>query len=666
MTKHSYRSQTVVCCAALLFTLAAHGQTRTQDAMLDASDPIRNQQFGSSVALDGDTAVVGAPREDRRSTGGPRDEGAAYVYRRGTIASPCPGGADWCEEAKLTPVFSTEANRRIRLGWDVAISGDTIVAGAPRYGDSPALHRIGKVFIYRRDPNLSVCGDLWCIERELLAADGMVADDFGESVAINGDTLFVGTRSGTIGSVYIFTRSGTTWTQQDKLTPPTSDPFQSFGNNLALDGDTLLIGAIGDSTPVMDDPTDYSRAGAAYVYAKAAGTWTFHSKLQASDRRAQDQFGAGMALSGDTAVIGAPRFFDGSCNGGAAYFFTLVGGIWQEQAKVLSPNGTEDDCYGFVAAMSGTTVIIAADLEDTPATNAGAAYIYTGSGASWTLANRMGPADAEDWDTFGWDAAIDGNTALLGAPAFGDPGFDRSGSAYVYELDRAETRTGDDVAVTPLPLDGNGDPVPNGPPMSLQFAQVTDAGNTTVVITDTAPPLPEGFRVGGLSGEPAYFDIHTEAVFVPPVEICINYSTLALEGDPADLALAHEEGGVWVDKTTSNDTVAMIICGEVNTFSLFAVLGIPSADSLLTELSDAVALLSAGNGTISSLVSKLFAAQAQLADDNANNDRAAMNLLQAFINAVEAQRGKKISDAEADLLLQSANEIRLVIEGVSL
>ena len=148
--------------------------------------------------------------------------------------------------------------------------------------------------------------------------------------------------------------------------------------------------------------------------------------------------------------------------------------------------------------------------------------------------------------------------------------------------------------------------------------------------------------------------------------ICIDYSSLTLEGDPADLTLAHEEGGVWVDKTISNDPVAMILCGETNTFSLFAVLGMPSADSLLTDLSDAVAQLDAGKGTINSLTAKLMAAQAKLGDGNANNGHAANNMLQAFINAVEAQRGKRISDAEADLLVQGANEILQVIDGVSL
>jgi len=652
-----------VFCAVILFTSAAHGQTRTEDAKLDPSDipvPPDNIRlfFGWRVALDGDFAAVGAPRE-RRNRFTPdeiRDEGAVYVYRNDM--------GDWSEEAKLTPHFEPLDYRRVRLGSNVAISGDTIIGGASR--DAANGPNAGAAFVYRRDPGMTVCGQLWCSEGKLLPDDGNEWEYFGNNLAVDGDTAYIGSSSGNIGAVYVFTRSGATWSQQAKILPPTDDQMQNFGNGVVVSGDTMLIGANGDSTPVPGDPTDFTNAGAAYIYTNVAGTWTFHSKLQASDRRALDQFGTGIALDGDIAVIGAPRRFSSVCNGGAAYIFERVADVWQEQTKILSPNGLQDDCFGFLAAVSGNTVILPADLEDTPGTDAGAAYVYAGSGTDWNLLSRIGASDAQEYDAFGFGVAIDGNTTVLGAPtAF--TGFpQRTGSAYVYELDQVETPVGIGVEVNPLPLDEEGNPAPDGPSMTLEFGEVTAAGSTTVSIvtnTEEPPPVPPGFRVGGLSGEPAFFDIQTDAEFTPPVTICIDYSGLALEGDPADLRFFHDEGGEWVDITISNELVEMVICGDSFTFSFFAVFGAPSADALLADLSDALALLDAGDGTINSLMSKLAATQAKIADGNTDNDSAALSMLNAFLNAVEAQRGKKITDAEADLLVQQAQEIMLVIGG---
>ncbi len=404
------------------------GQTQNEEFTLEPSDGVANQFFGWNVALDGDFAVVGAPRE-RRNNNEIRDQGAAYVYRRHSAIEPCPGSVAWCEEAKLTPQFTDETFLRVRLGWNVAISGDTVIAGAPFDGQrdpDPGLDArdTGAAFIWRR-----CAPQTWCFEGKLTASDGATLDRFGNNVAISGDTAFIGSSPGTVGAVYVFTRSGSTWTETAKLTPPTNDPFQRFSSGLAVSGDTLLVGANGDS----------SRAGAAYVFVRTGGVWLQQAKLLASDRQASDGFGSGVALSGDTAVIAGPQQINGVCENGAAYVFTRSGSVWQEQKKFLSPSGVAEDCFGFAVALSGNTLIIPADLESVPGPDAGAAYVYRGAGANWSTPTRIAPAISLGPDAFGWSVGLDGETAVLSAPVSFRNRQDRPGAAYIFSFGPGET-----------------------------------------------------------------------------------------------------------------------------------------------------------------------------------------------------------------------------------
>lgn len=406
--------------------LHSDSQTQSEDLILGPSDPVPNQFFGWRVAIDGDFAVVGAPRE-RRNDSAIRDEGAAYVYRRHTESEPCPGNAAWCEEAKLTPPLPTETYRRVRLGSNVAISGDTIIAGASRYRDpyidDSGTSNTGAAYVWRR-----CAPESWCFEGKLTASDGAAGDFFGNNLAIYGDTAFIGSSQGSVGAVYIFTRTGSTWAETYKLSPPTNDPFQNFSTGVSVSADTLLVGASGDS----------SRTGAAYVFTRTGSDWVQQAKLVASDGQAFDQFGSGVAVFGDTAVVSGPRRINGVCQGGAAYVFTRSDNVWQEQAKIPSPNGTADDCFGFLVALSGNTLVIPADLEDVPGQDAGAAYVYRGAGANWSAPTRIAPSVSLGFDAFGWGVALDGATAVLGAPVSTFNWQGRAGAAYIFSVNPSE------------------------------------------------------------------------------------------------------------------------------------------------------------------------------------------------------------------------------------
>ena len=195
-------------------------------------------------------------------------------------------------------------------------------------------------------------------QAELTAADGAPGDIFGFSVALSGRTAVVGApfKNSNNGAAYVFVRSGTTWARQAKLTGPVG----SFGYSAALSGATLVMGS----------PTENSFAGAAYVFTRSGNTWSQRAKLTAADGAADDFFGNSVALSGATAVAGAPGK---NANAGAAYVFTRSGTTWSQQAKLTAAHGAANDGLGNSVALSGATALAGAPFKNA---SAGAAYVF--------------------------------------------------------------------------------------------------------------------------------------------------------------------------------------------------------------------------------------------------------------------------------------------------
>src|SRR6185503_6317675 len=193
-------------------------------------------------------------------------------------------------------------------------------------------------------------------------------------VAVAGDTAAVGARlADTVagpdaGAVYVFVRSGTTWAMQQKLLASDGAAGDSFGTTVSLSGDTLVVGA-----PVADTAGGVD-AGAGYVFVRSGSAWTEQQKILPADARALQDFGYSASLSGDTVVFGAPSDDVGSgYNTGAAYVFVRSGTRWGEQQKLLAPDGAHGDHFGFAVSASGDTVLVGAFSDDTPGkTDAGA------------------------------------------------------------------------------------------------------------------------------------------------------------------------------------------------------------------------------------------------------------------------------------------------------
>ena len=380
--------------------LAQAQPTPSEIDKLLGSGSVERSGFGSSIDIDGDTAVIG---EYTFGAFQPAVPFAAYVFTR-------ENGA-WTEQQRLP---STGTNPDY-FGARVAIEGDTILAGG--LGDE------GEVLVYERN------GNTWTQTATLTSSDNALGDNFGISVALSGDTALIGAAGDDdagngSGSAYVFVRNGNVWTQQAKLTASSPAALALFGAFLELEGDTALIGAYDflDSGP-----------GAAYVFTRDGTTWSEQARLTASDGAIGDLFGAGLALEGDTAIVGAPSDDDSGDRSGASYVFIRSGTVWTEQQKLLPADGAEGDFFGAFAALQGDTLLISASADDDDGDASGSVYRFTRIGGVWTEAGKLTARDAEPLDGFGIAVALEGDTIIIGAQGDDDIA-DVSGAAYVFSL----------------------------------------------------------------------------------------------------------------------------------------------------------------------------------------------------------------------------------------
>jgi len=280
----------------------------------------------------------------------------------------------------------------------------------------------------------------WSQQQKLTASDAEASDDFGISVSISddGNTAIIGaqmedTTATNAGSVYIFTRSGTTWSQQAKIQASDAEASDQFGSSVSIsdDGNTAIIGAQYEDTTATD-------AGAAYIFTRSGTTWSQQAKIQASDAETNDYFGFSVSISGDgdTAIVSAYLEDTSGTSAGSAYIFTRSGTTWSQQAKIQASDAAANDYFGWAVSISddGNTAIIGAWREDTTATDAGAAYIFTRSGTTWSQQAKIQASDAEASDNFGLSVFIsgDGDTAIIGAPTEDFSSLTNNGAAYIF------------------------------------------------------------------------------------------------------------------------------------------------------------------------------------------------------------------------------------------
>ncbi|MBS1792233.1 MAG: VCBS repeat-containing protein [Acidobacteria bacterium] len=406
-----------------------------QRQILTAGDGAAGDLFGSQVAISGDTAVVGA---DRNQIGANQNQGAAYVFVR--------SGAAWTQQAKLT---ANDGQGGDNFGFSVAISGETIAIGAP-FDDVGQNPDQGAIYIFVRS------GASWLSQDKLTAPDGAAFDRFGYSVAISGDTVLTGASAADIGAdtdrgaAYVFVRSGNAWTEQQKLTAADGATGDFFGLRVCLSSGTALVGVQQDDIGANVDQ------GSVYVFTRSGTVWSQQTKLTASDGAAGDRFGLSLDLSltvgGTYAVIGAWNDdVAGNVDQGSAYVFVRSQlGTWSQQAKLTAADGADNDFFGRSVTINSTTantIVVGADHAAIGGfQQQGAAYVFKRDGANWTQTQKLTGGSATANDQFGGSVAIAGETLIAGASDDTIGANNQQGAAYIFNLGGAN----------PYDFDGDG------------------------------------------------------------------------------------------------------------------------------------------------------------------------------------------------------------------
>ena len=372
---------------------------------LNPSDGNANDDFGYSVAIDGNTIVVGAIDH----TVGPNQyQGVAYVF--------VESGGAWSQQAELV---ASDGQMLDQFGDSVAVSGNTIVVGASKYYNGGP----GAAYVFE------YANGAWKQQAELTSpqSGGATNDQFGTSVAIDGNMILVGAPFRMVGSkqdqgsAYVFAQSGNTWSLVASLTTLGGRAGDHFGVQVALSGGTAVVGA--PCHPSQDYLCETPGPGAAYVYVETGGVWSQQAELTPSDGVSWDEFGSAVAVSGGTAVVGAPCHpaptgwpCYHSPGPGAAYVFVGNGGTWGQQAELTLPQPQALEDFGWAVAINGATTVIGA-LEHTVGSNQfqGAAFMFAQSGKDWVQGAELTAFDGETYDEFGSSVAMNGGAIVVAA-----------------------------------------------------------------------------------------------------------------------------------------------------------------------------------------------------------------------------------------------------------
>ncbi len=476
----------------MAFTLPVTYAGTLQQAYLKASNTSAGDYFGWALAIDGNTAVIGAREvgddvtrtNNIQSTLSGNGTGAVYVFTR--------NGDSWSLQATLE---ASNAEPGDSFGHSVDISGDTLVVSG-EHEDSSAtgvngnqsdnsVSNSGAVYVFVRS------GTEWSQQAYIKASNTGVQDSFGGNVRISGDTLVVTAHPedsnatgvngdqtdnslSSSGAVYVFTRTGTQWSQQAYLKASNTNNRDQFGHGVAISGDTIAVSAPreqSNATGINGDQTNNSGdRGAVYVFTRNGTSWSQQAYIKASNSDIGGEFGQspGVSIDGDTLVVGARNEpsnatgIDGDQNNksapgaGAVYVFTRNGTTWSQQAYIKASNTDADDLFGFSVGVSGDSLVVGAWHEDSSAIgpngeqndnssgDSGAAYLFTRNGTVWSQQDYLKASNTEANDNFGNVVGISDQHVVVAAivedsSALGvngdqsDNSAENSGAAYVFD-----------------------------------------------------------------------------------------------------------------------------------------------------------------------------------------------------------------------------------------
>ena len=347
--------------AGSVYVFVYGGASWTQQQKLTASDYAANDEFGWSVSVDGDYAIVGAHKEDGSGT----ERGAAYVFYR--------SGSSWTEQQKLIPGDTADGDY---FGKSVSIDGEYAIIGAPGKNSDQ-----GFSYIFKRT------GTVWTQMTKVGAAG---SNKLGWSVSISMPCVIMGAygTNSNVGAAHIYELVGSSWYGKGALTASDGVTADLFGISVAIDDDYAICGSQGHDLTAGGE-------GAAYIFEKPTTGWastTETQKITASDNQGGDGFGKSVSVDGDGIIVSSPDEDDIGAARGAAYIFYRSGSSWSEQQKLTSGDAADGDYFGWGVSISSNTAISGAYAEDnTNGADAGSAYIFENTNQPPTAPDINGP-----------------------------------------------------------------------------------------------------------------------------------------------------------------------------------------------------------------------------------------------------------------------------------
>ena len=368
--------------------LGFQGSTATQRKKVQASDAAANTYFGSNVAQYDDIVAITAYGADS-------NRGAVYVFSKST-------------GTQIAKLQASDGVAGDLLGESVAVYNNTLVTGSIDKNSAT-----GAVYVFVK----STAGS-WSQQAILTASGGAIGDLFGKSVAIYENTICVGASgaNSSTGKIYIFTRSGTTWSQVTSIAGTSAG--DEYGYSVALEGHILAVGS-----------PEYLNKGKFNIYTGEGSSWT--STFSTSDDAVEgDNYGFSLSLSGSTLAVGAYGY---DASRGKVYVYTLSSGTWtlQQTFQALVPSASSS--FGRTLSIFGDVLVVGSPYYDTPPSNSGATYVFTRSGVAWTQQHLIQSSDIESGDLFGIGISVFGGNIMVGAKEE-DTGFTNAGAAYFFSI----------------------------------------------------------------------------------------------------------------------------------------------------------------------------------------------------------------------------------------
>jgi len=381
--------------------------TNEYETKITACDAAASDYFGHSTDVYEEWAVVGATRDDFYGN----DSGSAHVYKLGVNG--------WELSQKLIPSIGEATDY---FGRTVAIYDNTILVSATR--NSLIGYQTGAVFVFEFN------GEYW-EETQVLAPSDLIANEhFGIALDLNGNNLVVGAydddNGNASGSVRVYEKVSGTWQLSTKIISSDGSSGDRFGSSVAISEDGIIVVGAG-----YDDDTA-GNSGSAYIYNKSGSDWN-EQKIVAFDANYNDYFGYDVAIDSNIVIVGAYYDTDTYSRQGSVYFFTEVGGVWQEDGKIYAPNPNSNDNFGISVDIDYEYIIVGASESDSLFSNAGITYIYGMDDSNWQHINTIVASDGDYGDKFGYSVGISDYRAIVSS-IHNDAVDTNSGAAYIYDL----------------------------------------------------------------------------------------------------------------------------------------------------------------------------------------------------------------------------------------